>query len=690
MGDVPQRSVLSPPIHGTHARGGRVGAVLSVLTLTLALLAPAGAAGRRTRSASESKTPSSASSPGQASEHKDGGPGDSTGSLPVPTVAILCYHDLSDDPGSRDAVPADSLRAHIRRAKAGGWTFLRLSDLIAARAHPESLPARTMVLTFDDGYRSFLTRALPILREERVPSTLAVVSDFVENPPEQAPPVLSWAEIVQIDHSGDVEIASHSHALHSWIRSDPQGDTSPSATTRRYLASEDRYEDRGEYVERIRRDMQQSREILRSWLGHGVDAYVWPYGEYNQVAQGTAIAAGFTITLALGDRCVSAQDLKSGVFPRYMVQRGQPIGGPDQAWLVPPRTPMLAIQADLDSVWAPETEAFERNVEGLIAQARRVGATHVFLQACPDPRGDGFLRETWFMNHQAPVRADVWTFVTNRLRRADLEVWVRAPSMNLSWAWEEHPDWRIPFRGSRRGTTPWYFRISPDLDEASEAALDFYADLAVYLPVDGIVFDDDAYMLPGERLRSGDSTPEAKAQAIQEHLEAIKTVVRAWRPECKFGRKLYAPAVERAGVHPLFAQDLEGTLRDGDLAVVMAYANTEGHARDAARWAGTLARLAVRRTQARPGAGPAGRDGRTEASIMFQLQAYDWEQDSWIPAATLLDVARAARAEGIVQFGVTPVLPNDGELPTDLLRPPLPVSAKGRAKPSRRHIAGAP
>jgi len=670
---------------GPGHRGRRVAGGLSTLVLILALLAPAEAAGRRARAGQGPKAPGATPSPGQVS---DGG-SDSTGSRRPPTIAILCYHDVSDDAGSRDAVPPDSLRAHIRRAKAGGWAFLRLSDLIAARAHPESLPARTMVLTFDDGYRSFLTRALPILREERVPATLAVVSDFIENPPEQAPPVLSWADIVQIDRSGDVEIASHSHALHYWIRNDPQGDTSPSATTRRYLASEERYEDRSEYAERIRHDMQQSREILRARLGHDVSGYVWPYGEYNQVAQGMAIAAGFTVTLSLGDRPVRIQDLQAGVLPRYLVQRGQPIGGADQAWLVPPKTPLLAIQADLDSVWDPENETFERNIEGLIAQARRAGATHVFLQACPDPRGDGFLRETWFMNHQAPVRADVWSFVASRLRRADLEVWVRAPSMNLSWVWEEHPDWRIPFRGSRRGTTPWYFRVSPDLAEAREAVLDFYADLAVYLPVDGIVFDDDAYMLPGERLRAGDSSPEAKVQAIQEHLEAIRNVVRAWRPECKFGRALYAPTVEKAGAHPLFSQDLEATLRDGDLAVILAYPNTEGHAPDAARWAGTLAKLAVRRIQALSGVAPA-RNGSAETSILFQFQAYDWEQESWIPAATLLDMARAARAAGIVQFGLYPVLPSEEDLPSDLLRPTLPVLAKERVKPSRRHIAGAP
>ncbi len=680
MGHIPQRPLLIR-LGLRGRRGGhdprRIASGLSAVSLIVTALLAGGAAGGRPHAGTGSQAPISAvrgQDPDTARRDR------------FPTIAILCYHDISDDPGAReDAIPPDTLRAHIHRAKASGWTFVRVSDLLAARAHPESLPERALALTFDDGYRSFVTRALPILREEHVPATLAIVSDFVDNPPEQAPPILSWTEIGALDRSDDVKIASHSHGLHYWVRNDPQGDTSPSVATRRYLTGEGRYEDRSEYAARIRRDMHQARDILRAQLGHDVDTYVWPYGEYNDVAVGIAAGAGFTLSLALGDRLVTAGDLRAGLLPRYLVQRGQPIAADDR-WMHPPR-PVLAAQVDLDEVWDPESGVFERNIERLIAQVRRIGATHVFLQACPDPHGDGFLRETWFMNHQAPVRADVWSFVANRLRRADLGVWVRAPSLNLTWAWQQHPDWRIPFRGSRRGMTPWYFRVSPDLPEARQAALDFYADLAVYLPIDGVLFDDDAYLLPGERLREGDPSPAAKADVVREHLEAIKKVVRAWRPECRFGRNLYAPVVERAGVHPQFAQDLERTLRDGDLAVVMAYAHMEGHAGDAERWAGTLARHAVRRAQDQARLLPST---AADPPILFKLQAYDWEEEAWIPGATLLGMARAARAAGIRQLGVYPILPSEGDLPTDLLRAPPQAPAKGRTKPNRRHVAGAP
>jgi hypothetical protein len=71
------------------------------------------------------------------------------------------------------------------------------------------------------------------------------------------------------------------------------------------------------------------------------------------------------------------------------------------------------------------------------------------------------------------------------------------------------PEWRIPWSGPRRrrAAAPWYFRVSPNLPESRRAAIDFYTDLAVYLPINGILFDDDAYMLEDEELNG---TTDAK------------------------------------------------------------------------------------------------------------------------------------------------------------------------------------
>jgi biofilm PGA synthesis lipoprotein PgaB len=617
---------------------------------------------------------------------------------PAPLVAILCYHDISGEPGTpMQTVSPEFLRAQIRACKREGWTFLPLSELLARRDHSDRLPARVMVLTFDDGYRSFLERALPILREEGVTPTLSIITSFVDRPPTDLPPLLTWDEIRRIDQSGEAEIASHSHDLHRFETCDPYKDTAPSVAARRYLLAEARYEGREEYRARVGRDLLDSQHALHEQLGHDAAALVWPYGLHNEMARGLAERAGFSATLALGWRAVTPEDLRAGCLPRIMVTRNTKFAGADLAWLRPPAAPVRAAQVDLDALYDPDPAVFRGRVERLVARAREIGATHVFLQVCADPRGDGTLRQAYGMNHQLPVSADVWSMVACKLAQARIRVWARVPTMNLTWVWDQHPEWRLRTETPTSGPARWRTRLSPDLPEVHRAAIDLLTDLAVYLPLDGVLFDDDAFVRPGERLALGRG-PDATgaAGAIRDLLEDCKTAVRAWRPECKFGRTIDASVVETAGVHPALAQDYAQCLRDYDLTVVAAHPPARRGVHEAGGWIGPLARRAVERWRSSaasrpfasrvpsrpdlPGPGaPAtlattsGRAAKPAGAnpgpprVLFRLDAYDGAAGRWIPSRALLQMVAEARRAGLSSLGVAPLVPDQGEIPAGLL-----------------------
>jgi biofilm PGA synthesis lipoprotein PgaB len=315
-------------------------------------------------------------------------------------------------------------------------------------------------------------------------------------------------------------------------------------------------------------------------------------------------------------------------------------------------------------VYDPDPDIFVRKVDRMVEKVRGMGATHVFLQACPDPHGSGFFREAWFKNHQVPVRADIWSMIANKLSHAGVRVWIRAPSMNLSWAWAKHPEWRIPFRRKKGGkdVTPWYFRLSPDIPESRAAAIDFFTDVAVYLPIEGVLFDDDAYMLSGEKLKGNrSSSAREKSEAMRGLIEEIKAAVLAWRPDCVFSRNLYAPVVEKDGAHPDFSQDLDQFLRDYDLTVVMAYARMEGRRKDAVRWVESMARRVNKKWSP-----PKGRELEAPP-VMFKFQAYDWAEEEWVPPEELSAMVAGARRAMVLDLGVYPVLPDEGNIPGGLL-----------------------
>ncbi len=580
-----------------------------------------------------------------------------------PLVAVLCYHDVSDDSAAPlQTVSPAFLRAQIRACKAEGWAFLSLRELLARRDHPGSLPPRVIVLTFDDGYQSFLGAALPVLRAEGVPSTVAPITSFVEAPHADMPPLLTWAQLRELDGAPDVEIASHSHALHDYEVSNPYRDTAPAVATRRYLPAEKRYENREEYRGRIGDDMVATQRTLRERLGHPAAVLVWPYGMHNEMASALAARAGFAATLALGARLVTAEDLRSGCLPRIMVTRRMEFGAGRSAWYAPPPLPVRAAQVDLDALWDPDDAVFRARLDQAVTRVRALGATHVILPACPDPRGDGRLLRAYAMNHQLPVLADVWSMAAAKFAAARVRVWVRAPAMNLTWAWERHPEWRL--RGGERDVaTHWGTRISPELPGARAAAVDFFTDLAVYLPIDGVLFDDDAMMRRGERL-AGEvpAGTEERTGAIRGLIEACKQAVRAWRPECRFARVLPAGVVLRAGVDPGTAQDFSECLAHDDLTIVVPDSPRGG----VPAWSARDVRHLAQRALARWDATARVSDAAVAPPVLLLLPAYDLRAERWLGAGAQQALATAALGEGLVHLGTCPVAA-EGELPIGLL-----------------------
>src|SRR3989442_5752336 len=154
-----------------------------------------------------------------------------------------------------------------------------------------------------------------------------------------------------------------------------------------------------------------------------------------------------------------------------MVTRKFRFDAGDAAWLEPAAAPMRAADVDLDDVYSPDPVVFRDRLDQLVKRVRALGATHVFLSACSDTTADGRLLAAWCMNHQVSVRADVWSMVAFKFAQARLKVWARVPSMNLTWVWQQHPEWRIGGRVSREAQSAVADHASPPVAAAWPAPL---------------------------------------------------------------------------------------------------------------------------------------------------------------------------------------------------------------------------
>jgi peptidoglycan/xylan/chitin deacetylase (PgdA/CDA1 family) len=84
-------------------------------------------------------------------------------------LVVLAYHDIADPAGFERQV------RHIRSF----MSPVSLDDLLAAMDGEHPLPARPVLVTFDDGDRSVYEEAMPILRSYEVPAVVFVVAGLL-------------------------------------------------------------------------------------------------------------------------------------------------------------------------------------------------------------------------------------------------------------------------------------------------------------------------------------------------------------------------------------------------------------------------------------------------------------------------------------------------------------------------------
>jgi peptidoglycan/xylan/chitin deacetylase (PgdA/CDA1 family) len=209
-------------------------------------------------------------------------------------VPVLMYHEITDvtaTPSGLVVTPeafADQL-AYLRDAGFTAVTAGALGKILADGAG--ALPMRPVVLTFDDGYRDFRSRALPLLKQYGHTATVFQTTGWVgiELGPRW---MMNWRELAEIAEAG-IEIGAHSHAHPELDRL--SGD-------------------------KLRDELDAPRHMLEDKLGSAVPSLAYPFGLWNARARRGVREAGYAYAYAIGNvMATSGSDPLT--LPRLTVDR---------------------------------------------------------------------------------------------------------------------------------------------------------------------------------------------------------------------------------------------------------------------------------------------------------------------------------------------------------------------------------
>jgi peptidoglycan/xylan/chitin deacetylase (PgdA/CDA1 family) len=192
-----------------------------------------------------------------------------------PGVLVLCYHGVRSDRWRADEpsfpqlhIDAETFDSHCRVLRESCHP-ISLEDWRAARAGTRALPARPVLVTFDDGYRSVFDVARPILKRHGIPAVVFVCTNPIRDQQ------LFWFDS---DTRRDGETLADDDPL------------APMTIDQvRALADEDGFEVGAHTASHVRlgaesgatqrEEMAMCRERLQEWTGREIKALAYPFGK---------------------------------------------------------------------------------------------------------------------------------------------------------------------------------------------------------------------------------------------------------------------------------------------------------------------------------------------------------------------------------------------------------------------------
>jgi peptidoglycan/xylan/chitin deacetylase (PgdA/CDA1 family) len=225
-----------------------------------------------------------------------------------PSLRVLTYHGFGHR--ERDpfcVAPADFARQMEHLARLGCAVSLdQVENFVTGRGGP--LPDGAILVSIDDGLRSTLVEAAPVLRDHGIPAVAFVTPGLLtdaagrsaERPyAEPAEPYLTWDELAKLADAG-VAIGSHGWSHRSLGR----------------IGEAD-----------AEREGRRSREALEGFLGRRVTTLAYPFG--TRADYGTAVGAALA---RCGYTCAFTSQhgaIPSGhapyELPRIKVEGGEPL-----------------------------------------------------------------------------------------------------------------------------------------------------------------------------------------------------------------------------------------------------------------------------------------------------------------------------------------------------------------------------
>jgi peptidoglycan/xylan/chitin deacetylase (PgdA/CDA1 family) len=187
-------------------------------------------------------------------------------------VPILLYHYVENIQNKNDKlrvelnVPPAVFEQQVVTLKNAGYTFMTAKELGEVLDGTITMPARPILLTFDDGHWDFATDVLPILKKYQVKATAYIITGFIGGSDFMTPD-----ELQTVIKSGLVDVGAHT-VHHLSLRGLP-------------LAT-------------VQNEVDQSKTTLEQTYHVNAVSFAYPNGSFDEQAEQVVKDDGFSTAVS--------------------------------------------------------------------------------------------------------------------------------------------------------------------------------------------------------------------------------------------------------------------------------------------------------------------------------------------------------------------------------------------------------
>jgi peptidoglycan/xylan/chitin deacetylase (PgdA/CDA1 family) len=224
-------------------------------------------------------------------------------------VVIFGYHRFVNNVRRPDTeITPQAFEAQMQELKNKGISVIPMQDFLAWRRGEKAIPAKSAILTFDDGWKSQHEVAWAILKKFNYPVTLFIYTEGIRPGHFSGGESMSWDQLAEMRDTG-IDIQGHT-ATHSDLR-------------RPYDKVAKKKLSPPEYEEWLEKEVAGSKQMIEQKLGVKVNCFAVPYGFYNDHIRDVVMKAGYEALFTVYGQPITMHTPLSSVG-RYLMEANKP------------------------------------------------------------------------------------------------------------------------------------------------------------------------------------------------------------------------------------------------------------------------------------------------------------------------------------------------------------------------------